>query len=332
MALTLGAAVNRALRTIGEPTITAFTTTNELENILIDDANETVHDLLEGARYRWGLHRDAVITQAVLTTEKVAVTNGSTTVTSVDDAGADADNFTNVAAGDFLRVGTDDTSYEIDTVTTAGSPDTLTLKKAYQGTTSTFVGYKIIRDTYSISPAVALDEVILMGYGDSPAVLGSDQMNIVDMQTLYGLSHGDLHRNTSGKPTHMAEISNDASENPRWVYWPYPDSAYVINYWHTQKFTTTSTFATTLFGSDAPDIAYDAVAHHLRWRACMFDEDDRQAASWMATYERARDQLVSRESRQHRGGEQAMRIETYRRGRRGVRGKPGVSQYLFDRA
>lgn len=333
MALTLGAAINRALRTIGEPDIAAFTTTNQLQNTLIDDANETVHDILEAARHRWGLHHDELVTRATVTTEKVAVTNGSTTVTSVTDAGADADNFTGVAAGDYIRVGTDDSSYKIASVDTASSPDTVTLETAYQGTTSTAASYTIIRDTYSISTDVDMDEPIIVTYGDSPNVGGSDQISIVDMQTLHSLANGDLHRNTSGKPTHMAEISPDSADAPRWVLWPYPDTAYLLTFWHTIKFTSNTTFATNLFGGDAPDIAYDAVAHHLRWRACMWDEDMQQANTWMDLYEKARYQVVARENRQHRSGENAMSIKTYRATNpRGVRGIQGVSQITFDRA
>ena len=50
MAKTLGATINNALRIIGEPDITEFTSANQLQNILIDSANEAVHDLLAAAR------------------------------------------------------------------------------------------------------------------------------------------------------------------------------------------------------------------------------------------------------------------------------------------
>ena len=46
MAKTLGATINNALRVIGEPDISEFTSANQLQNILIDTANDAAHDIL----------------------------------------------------------------------------------------------------------------------------------------------------------------------------------------------------------------------------------------------------------------------------------------------
>ena len=135
MAKTLGQTVNSALRTIGEPDIVEFTATNQLQNILIDTANEAVHDILEAARFRWGEKRDAFTTHAKLTTGGVNVTNGSPLVYSTDGDGAGADNFNNVATGDFLRVGADLISYEVSDVASLGAPDLLSIGDNYLGTT-----------------------------------------------------------------------------------------------------------------------------------------------------------------------------------------------------
>ena len=240
MADSLGVIVNSGLKAVGEPEVTAFTATNILQEQLIEDANETVHDILEAARYRWGLHRDAFVTKAELTTGTVSVTNGSTTVTSKDASGNDADNFTNVSAGDYIKVANDNTTYEVASVDTASSPDTVTLSDAYLGTTDADATYKIFQDTYALS-ITSMDEVMSVSYQESSNVGGDDNLTIVDMLSLMDLSDGDLHRNTSGKPTHIAQRNPDSSDNPQFVLWPYPDTAFLMCILHTLKFTTNTT-------------------------------------------------------------------------------------------
>ena len=301
MAKTLGATINEALRVIGEPDITAFTSANQLQNLLIDSANEAVHDLLEAARYRWGLSRDAFQTHAKLTTQKVTVFNGLTTVYSADaDGNATANNFTNVAAGDFIRFGTDLVSYEVASVNTGVSPDQLTLADPYQGTSAASgTSYVVLRDVYPLSIS-GLDEIMIVSYGNNSAFTGSDEIQLTNIQNITERAGGDLHRNTSGKPGWMAQIEPDSSDNPQWLLWPYPSDVYHIEIWHTIKYTSNSTFSTQTFEGRAPDIAYDAVSHRVRERACMFDENMSQAQYWGQQYERARFQLVSRENRAHR--------------------------------
>jgi len=314
---------------IGEPQVTEFTSTNILQQMLIAEVNEAVHDLLEASRFRWGLRQDAFTTTDDLTTGSVDVTNGSTTVTSQDADGADADNFTNVAAGQWFRRTGDQTSYEVSSTSVGASPDTLTLADSYVGTTGTTVGYRIFQDTYSLSIS-DLDEITIATYGDSPGY-SQDRLGIVDMRTLINMSGGDLHRDTSGKPRYLAEISPDSSNNPRIVLWPFPKDQYLIYLWYTQKFTSDTAFSTTIFGTDAPDIAYDAVLKRCRWRACLYDIDNTQAKEWWQLYERDRFNLVSRENRTHRDDQQ-MTVETYRRTNLTRRfGAEVVSQYIFDR-
>ena len=328
MAIDLGTAVVRALRTLGEPDITEFDADNQLQNILIDDANETVHDILEAARYRWGLQNDFLTTTEDISTEKAAFTNGSTAVSSVDDDGASATNWASATADMHFRAVADKTSYGIASVDTVSTPNTVTLDDAYLGTTATAGGYKLFQDTYSAS-FTDLDEIMIVSYGDAPSA-NAQRIEIVDMRRIIDMSGGDIHRDTSGKPRFMAEIKPDSSDNQQIVFWPYPSEAYLIGFWFTTKFTSNTTFATNLFGGDAPDIAYDTVCHHMRWRACVYDEDDRQAAKWMELYERGRYQLVARENRTHRDDDQ-MTIETYRRTNMGSRRHMEVrSQIAFD--
>lgn len=331
--VTLGAAVNRAYRSIGEPDITAFTAANQLENAMIDAANESVHDIMESHRYRWGLQRDYLTTTAELTTDAVTVTNGSTAVTSVAAVGSAVadDNFTNVAAGQFLRVtGNNDLdSYRISTIDTSSSPDTLVLEDSYQGTTAaTGVAYRIIQDTYALTFS-GFNELIMLRFGSAQSFL-KDEIGIVDIQTIMDRSGGDLHRNASGRPILAAEVGVSSSDQPEIVLWPYPDSAFLIEVWHTINFNNT-TFGTNLFGGDAPDIANDAVCHKLKEIAHRFDENGVQGDKWEDAYERARLQLVMRENRTQRDDNQ-FNLKTYRQRRRGIsRGRFGVSQIVFDR-
>lgn len=321
MADSLGVVVNAGLKVIGEPEITAFTATNILQEQLIEDANEGVHDLIEAARYRWDIHRDAFTTDATITTGTVVATNASTTITS------SGDNFTDVEPGSYLKVGSDDTTYEVASVDTSVSPDTLVLSDAYLGTTAATASYIILRDTYPLS-ITSLDEVTSVSYSESSNLGGDDEVDIVDLRSLVSLAAGNLHRNTSGKPTYIAQKNPDSSNNPQFVLWPYPDTAYLINILHTLKFTVNSTFATEMFGGDAPDIAYDALRHRSRWRACVYDNDPRQAQLWFGQYERARSQLVTRENRAFLR-ENAFGVETYRT-RTWRRGTQVVSQIAFD--
>ena len=322
MAKTLGATINEALRVIGEPDISEFTSTNQLQNLLIDSANEAVHDLLEASRFRWGLTRDAFETRDALTTGTVAVTNGSTTVTSSGDL------FANIAVGDILRVTGDQTSYVVASTSTSPSPDTLTLEDAYQGTTDAAAGYVIFRDTIALAQA-GLDEIIVARYGDN-AIGGSDEIKLTSIQDIYERAGGDIHRNTSGKPGWMAQRSPDSSDNPQWLLWPYPDDVYQIEIWHTIKYTSNSSFSTQVLEGRAPDIAYDAVSHKVRERACIFDENMGLAQYWAQQYERARYQLVARENRPHRD-DQSVSVETYRQNTFQPRSVSVVSQINFDR-
>lgn len=328
---TVGEILNAALRTIGEPGVTELTSENELQNLLIDQLNETVHDLLEGGRYRWGLNYDYFQTKAALTTGTVAVTNGSTTVTSKDSDGASADNFTNVAAGDFLRVTADNDSYEVSSTSTGSSPDTLTLSDEYRGSTSTGTGYTILKDIYALTIS-SLDEIVIASYGEKGKIglSGTDELSVASMAEITRRCAGNRHQDASGKPRYMAQISPDSSGNPRFVLWPYPDSVYPVELWYTPKFTSDTAFSTKILGDDAPDIAYDAVRHKLRWRACVYDNDPMQAAAWQQEYQNSRYQLVARESRQERD-ENQMSLETYRRHNYWRRRSLGQSQSVFDR-
>ncbi len=84
-----------------------------------------------------------------------------------------------------------------------------------------------------------------------------------------------------------------------------------MDVWYTILFSENTTFATNLFGGDAPEIAYDAVEHRLKYRAFRYENMGQDAAEEWRQYERCRGWLNKRESDYRR--DQSMGVQTYRR-------------------
>lgn len=330
---TLGSLLNAGLKEIGEPEISALTSTNILELNLIEALNNCVGEIKEEEEYAWTLKRTVLATTAKITTGSVALTNGSATVTSVDSDGNDATNFGSVSAGMYIRRTGDNTSYLITAVNTAGTPHTATIETSYVGTTTTASTYTIFQDTYALSTS-NLDEIKVMTYGDGAdwtaslrGAYGDNRLYQYDsIDELVALSGGDLHRDTSGKPRAFARFSPDDSDVPQIVLWPYPDEAYVFQNYYTLKYTDASAFDTNLFGNDAPDIAYIALDNAVRAAACLWDEDSQKAMYWENKKRENINKIKSRENRQHHAGN-AMTVYTGREYRYGVEVR---SQIAFD--
>lgn len=328
---TLGAVVNAGLAEIKEPALTAFDSENILQQRLIDEANNAVTEIMARARYRWGLKRTTLTTAAPITTGTVAVTNGSTTVTSKDASGVDADNFGSVAAGQYFRVTGDETSYQIDSVDTSLSPDTATLETAYVGTTATAASYTILQDEYSVSDT-DFGELRVVGFGEAvqwysgvPGSRPRAEVKVVEHRTLFDACGGDFHRDESGKPVLVARQGSDSSNNPVFKLWPYPDAQYVMEFWYTPKFSVASDFATTVMGGDAPDLAYVAVEARVCAAACRWDNDSQNQAYWEGRYSAIKNELVREGTTLT---DNSMTAQTYRTyGGRSIRGE---SQHYFD--
>ena len=80
MARSIGETVNSALKVIGEPEVSSFTSGNILEETLIEEANIAIRDILARHRFEWGLKHTTLTTTDDVSTGSVKVTNGSTTV------------------------------------------------------------------------------------------------------------------------------------------------------------------------------------------------------------------------------------------------------------
>ena len=317
MSRTLLQLVNSGLKEIGEPQITAFDTNNNLQNALIEDANNGVTEVRGMGRWRWSYKRGILVTSADITSGAVAATNGSTTVTSVTSAGVNADNFTGVTADYKIRIGNDLTTYSLASVDTASSPDTVTLETAYLGTTATAGSYILLQDTYDLS-LTDLDEIIVMQYGEARpntslgATYGSTIVEQVSMENLLREAGGDPHRDTSGKPVKFSRISHDADENERIVLWPYPNTKYLLEFWYTQKYTSTSVITDVPFGTDSPEAAYQYVEYRVCRRACRWARDNDGIEYWEREMRKATADLRKRENRTYQDDNQ-MHIDVPRR-------------------
>lgn len=325
MAKTLGTIINEGLKEIGEPEITSFTALNILQQRMIEEANDTVEEIMTYGDFRWALKHVNILTAADITTDKAAVTNGSATVTSVTSAAVDTDSFTGATTDMWFRVTGDNVSYPIAAVDTDSSPDTLTLgisaatgSRVYVGTTSTAAGYRIFQDTYDLSVTTDIDEVKHITFGDASSwsqgltgVTPNNQIDYVNLQTILNASGGDLHRNTSGRPRLATLISNDADENKRLLLWPFPTEQYLVDIWYKELIGENTTFGTNLFGGDAPGIAYQAVSHRVKVAACVYDEDYDRASLYEQRYQAAIGHLMRRENRQEI--DTGFSINTYRR-------------------
>jgi hypothetical protein len=331
-AKSLGKVVNEAVKSIGEPEITAFSTdatSGDLNNILqqrlIEAINDDVTQILEMVDFEWGMHHVNFLTTADITTGSAAVTNGSSTVNSVDSSGTSATNWSSASADMWFRITADTVSYPVATVTTSGTPHTLTLGVAadstsareYVGSTASAGGYRLFQDTYALSTS-DLSEIKHISYGEAAAWTDplshqtrSNQLQLVPFASLMSAAGGDLHRNTSGKPHLAAEIAVDSDDNPRLVLWPFPTDAYLVDVWYQVHVSENTTFGTNLFGGDAPSVAYSMISHRAKSIAHLFDEDQGAAAFWEQRYQEARSVLLMRENRPERDA--SLAVETYQR-------------------
>lgn len=324
-AKSLGAVVNEALKSIGEPEITEFTSTNILQQRLIETINDDVTQILELVDFEWGLHHVNFLTTADITAGNAAVTNGSSTVNSVDGSGTSATNWSSASADMWFRMTADTVSYPVATVTTSGTPHTLTLgvaadstsARTYVGSTATAGAYRLFQDTYALS-TTDLSEIKHISYGEAASwtdalshQVRSNEIQLVPFATLMSIAGGDLHRSTGGKPRLAAEIAVDSDDNPRLVLWPFPTEAYLVDVWYQVHVSENTTFGTNLFGGDAPSVAYTMISHRAKSVAHLFDEDQGAAGFWEQRYQEARSVLLMRENKPERDA--SLSVETYQR-------------------
>jgi hypothetical protein len=329
---TLGTILNASLKEIGEPEISTIDTDNILQVRLIEVANNAVRELRDRLNYDWTLQRATLSTNADITTESAAVTNGDATVNSVTSAGANADNWGSVTTSMWFRAASTQKSYQISSITTSGSPHTLELETTYLDSTSTAIGYRIFQDTYSVSTA-GFGELVEASYGDSGSwasgiqgYLPNHRLVVVPFSRLMQLAGGDRHRDTSGRPRVICQIGADSSDNPQFILWPYPTDTYLIELFYTLEYAENETFNTVMFGADAPSSAYDFVEHKVVAAAHEWDTNYNSAATYEQRAQIAIANVIRRENRERI--DFGFDVETYRR-HYGIR-YPGRSGIFFD--
>ena len=311
---TLGKIVNAALKELGEPEVTEFTSTNILQLRIIESANNAVRDLVDRVDYDWRLQRLTISTNPVIITGSAAVTNASTTIRSVDSDGVAATNWGSVSTDMWFRTSSTQKSYQITTATPSSEAE---IETAYLDSTSTALGYRIFQDTYPIT-AADFGELYDASYGDASSWfyalqggLPDSRLTIVPFARLMQIAGGDRHRDTSGRPRVIAQIGVNSSNQPQFVLWPYPDTAFLIECWYTVEFSENSTFATVMFGNDAPSSAYDFVEHRVVSEAHLWDEEPTKAAVFEQKAQSAMNNVIRRENRERI--DTGFQVETYRR-------------------
>lgn len=310
MPKSLGASVNAGLKVMGEPEVASFTAGNILQERLIEQANNASRKILAKYPFQWGLKQTTLVLTDDLNTDSAAVTAASATVTSVTSAAVNADSFTGATTSMWFRRTGDFTSYEITAVDTTSSPDTVTITPTYKGTTSTAAGYRMFQDTYALT-TTDLDEVRYITYGDAPLAAGKgQQIELVNLSDILYVCGGDLHRDTSGRPRLAARISVNSSDQPRFVFWPFPTDDYVLTVWYTILYSENTTFSTNLFSGDAPEMAYDAVEHFICHAAYRWDKNYRESDVELQMFTLALGDLLRRENALDR--DHSMKLESFR--------------------
>jgi len=330
----LGKIINAGMKEVGEPEVTSFDANNILQQRLIEVANNAVRGLVDRLDYDWLFKRTTLSTTDDINADSAAVTKDSTTVTSVDSGGVNANSFTGAAAGMYFRASGTQKSYLINSVNLSGSPHTVVLETAYLDTTSASKGYRIFQDTYAITDAdFDFGSLSIASYGDSgtwssgiSGLLEDNHLDLVTLPELYRRSGGDPHRDTSGRPILIAPVKADSSSNPQFKLWPFPTDDFLIELWYIAFFTENTTFATNMFGGDAPESAYDYVEHKVVGAAHKWDEAFDHAAVAEQEAEIALMNVIRRENREKINV--GFNVETYRRSY-GVR-YPTRSGITFD--
>ena len=327
-ATTLGGVLNAGLKVIREPEVTEITAGNILQQHLIECINAAVVDIREDGDYPWTYAYATLVTTAEVDEEYAAVTTGSTTVTSVDEDGVVASDFTGITVNMWFRAAADNVSYGIASAEDA----TLVLDTAYVGTTSTAGGYRAFQDTYALTTS-DLDTIVALTMGDATTWMGAiggvdadRRLRSVSMQSLLETSGGDLHSEATGRPRTYTRLRPNASDEPQIILWPAPDSQYLLNVWYTTLYSDASAFDTTLLGADAPASVYVALEHKCRAAARMWDRDMNGAAYWEAMYQKAKADLHRRENRE--ADDRAISVAT---GRRAYTRYPINYGEVFDR-
>jgi hypothetical protein len=180
-------------------------------------------------RYRqiWGAvpwnfaKKNAILqTTAEITSDSVTVTNGSTTVTETTSDGK----WTSSVVGREFRADSDNEYYTISAYSNA-NPDTITLDRAYEGTTGTVHGYTIFQRIYTLANDV----------GQILTMTDLNHQRPLECVSQQELDYVDPNRGTYGEPRWYAPIGRDSNDIQQVELSFIPDEAYGISYSYVQE-------------------------------------------------------------------------------------------------
>ena len=229
--------------------------------------------VLERAPWPFLIREATFNTTAEITAGTVIVTLGSATVTEVT---SNANGWSSSVEGRYFRRDGDSELYLIDTFGNA-NPDTLTLNRVYEGTTSTSTQYVICQRLYSLAADCRM--VLNMSVIDSP----SPMIEVSQMQ----MDDAILNRPMVGSPPrYWAPIGRDSSDLMRVELYPIPDEAHGILYHYIQS-------TPTVADQDAPIIANvnhsvlraGWMSNYWAWRAAHDDAPTERCLEMSKRYE-----------------------------------------------
>lgn len=240
--------------------------------------NIAQEDINSRASWPWLESREIVQTVVEKSTGTVAITAGGTAVTGTGTAFASTD------VNSYIQFSNSDDWYKILTVPSALS---LTIEKAFTGSTALTAGTYIIRKVYySLSSVV--DKVLTARQAVTPIKLAT-----------YGFRQFDLYKpdiTTTGSPEVCIMFGMDASRDWQFFLHPIPDE--VLNLEFRTKLRTTDLSADTDISSIPAKWAKTVLLAGAIWRGMEFNRasrEDIRADKWLAMYEHGIERMLADE-------------------------------------
>ena len=204
-------------------------------------------------------------TVARITAGTVTVTNGSTTVTETT---TNENGWSSAIEGRYFRALGDKAFYPISTFTN-GTPDSLTLERAYEGTTGTDKSYSIFQHIYSLGSDVGrIDGISDLNQGRFLREISSDHLD----ETF-------PNRTTYGESELWANAGRDANDIYRVELYYIPSSVRGFQYRYKQE----APYLTSGADKTVPHIFESLLRHgwkadYWRWRGSMDDATGQEQA------------------------------------------------------
>ena len=201
--------------------------------LAMDWLNGRYAEVLERAPFQFLAKEGTITTVAAISAGTVTLTNGSTTVTETT---SNANGWSSSVEGRFFRRRGDSEYYSISTFTDA-NPDTLTLARGYEGSTSTLETYDLWARYYSLASDV---RHVVSVFTASGPVAQLTEVSQSDMDA------GFPSRPSLGEPHYWSMAGRDSSNLLRVEFYPAPDTAEGVYYRYIQSTPSLADASTTI--------------------------------------------------------------------------------------